>query len=84
MIGEHLYHRFPEMREGNLTNLRAALVRGRRWLNSPARSIWATSSSSDSRRAESGGRERPALSAPFSKQLLAHSSSTRVCGLSNS
>lgn len=27
VIGEHLYHRFPEMREGNLTNLRAALVR---------------------------------------------------------
>lgn len=27
IIGEFLYHRFPEMREGNLTNLRATLVR---------------------------------------------------------
>lgn len=26
-IGEYLYHRFPEMREGRLTSLRAALVR---------------------------------------------------------
>jgi ribonuclease-3 len=27
VIAEHLYHRFPEMREGQLTSLRAALVR---------------------------------------------------------
>jgi ribonuclease-3 len=27
IVGEYLYHRFPEMREGALTNLRAALVR---------------------------------------------------------
>jgi ribonuclease-3 len=27
ITGEHLYHRFPEMREGQLTSLRAALVR---------------------------------------------------------
>ena len=27
VIGEYLYHRFPEMREGNLTSLRAALVK---------------------------------------------------------
>ena len=27
IVGELLYHRYPEMREGNLTNLRAALVR---------------------------------------------------------
>lgn len=27
VVGEFLYHRFPEMREGPLTNLRAALVR---------------------------------------------------------
>ena len=27
VTGEYLYHRFPEMREGNLTSLRAALVR---------------------------------------------------------
>ena len=27
VIGEYLYHRFPEMREGGLTSLRAALVR---------------------------------------------------------
>jgi len=28
VTAEYLYHRFPEYREGNLTNLRAALVRG--------------------------------------------------------
>ncbi len=28
VTAEHLYHRFPEMREGELTSLRAALVRG--------------------------------------------------------
>lgn len=27
VIAEHLYHRFPEMREGQLTSIRAALVR---------------------------------------------------------
>ncbi len=27
LVGEHLYNRFPEMREGPLTNMRAALVR---------------------------------------------------------
>ena len=27
VIGEYLYHHFPEMREGNLTSLRAALVK---------------------------------------------------------
>lgn len=27
IVGEYLYHRYPEMREGALTNLRAALVR---------------------------------------------------------
>ena len=27
LTGEFLYHRFPEMREGELTNLRSALVR---------------------------------------------------------
>lgn len=28
ITAEHLYHRFPEMKEGELTSLRAALVRG--------------------------------------------------------
>jgi ribonuclease-3 len=28
VTAEHLYHRFPEMKEGELTSLRAALVRG--------------------------------------------------------
>jgi ribonuclease III len=28
ITAEHLYHRFPEMKEGDLTSLRAALVRG--------------------------------------------------------
>ena len=27
IVGEYLYNRYPEMREGALTNLRAALVR---------------------------------------------------------
>lgn len=30
IIGEYLYHRFPEMAEGHLTNLRSALVRTER------------------------------------------------------
>jgi ribonuclease-3 len=28
VVAEHLYHRFPEMNEGDLTSLRSALVRG--------------------------------------------------------
>jgi ribonuclease-3 len=61
ITGEYLYHRFPELPEGPLTNLRSALVR-RETLASFARDI-------DLGRylrmgfgeAESGGRERPTV-----------------------
>ena len=60
VIGEHLYHRFPEMREGNLTNLRAALVR-EETLAEFAREIDLGNFIQLGRgEAESGGRERPA------------------------
>lgn len=60
VIGEHLYHRFPEMREGNLTNLRAALVR-EETLAEFAREIDLGNFIQLGRgEADSGGRERPA------------------------
>ncbi|MCR4406312.1 MAG: ribonuclease III [Anaerolineae bacterium] len=60
-IGEYLYHRFPEMREGRLTSLRAALVceetlaRFARQLNLGDYLLMGHGE------AESGGRERPAV-----------------------
>ncbi|MBC7251306.1 MAG: ribonuclease III [Anaerolineae bacterium] len=60
-IGEYLYHRFPEMREGRLTSLRAALVREEalaqfaRELNLGEYLLMGHGE------AESGGRERPAV-----------------------
>lgn len=61
VIGEHLYHRFPEMREGNLTNLRAALVR-EETLADFAREIHLGDFLQLGRgESDSGGRERPAI-----------------------
>ena len=60
-IGEYLYHRFPEMREGRLTSLRAALVceetlaRFARQLNLGDYLLMGHGE------VESGGRERPAV-----------------------
>lgn len=61
VIGEHLYHRFPEMREGNLTNLRAALVR-EETLAEFARELNLGEFLQLGRgEADSGGRERPGI-----------------------
>jgi len=61
VVGEYLYHRFPEEREGQLTSLRAALVRTET-LALFARQIQLGSYLRLGRgEAESGGRERAAL-----------------------
>ncbi len=61
LTGEYLYHRFPEMREGELTSLRSALVR-RETLAHFARQLglgrYLLMSHGE---AESGGRDRPAI-----------------------
>lgn len=60
VIGEYLYNRFPEMREGALTNLRSALVR-QETLASLAIDLNLGSYLLLGRgEADSGGRERPA------------------------
>jgi ribonuclease-3 len=60
VTGEYLYHRFPEMAEGPLTNLRSALVR-RETLARFARSFdLGHYLQMGHGEAESGGRERPA------------------------
>lgn len=66
VVGAYLYHRFPEMNEGELTVLRAALVRTRT-LASFAREIGiGPSLRLGYGEAESGGRERlPILCAAF-------------------
>lgn len=61
VVGEYLYHHFPEGREGELTSLRAALVCTETLANF-ARQIELGSYLHLGRgEAESGGRERPAL-----------------------
>jgi ribonuclease-3 len=61
VIGEHVYHRFPEMREGNLTNLRAALVR-EETLAEFGRALDLGAFLQLGRgEADSGGRDRPAI-----------------------
>lgn len=61
LTGEYLYHRFPEMREGELTSLRSALVR-RETLARFAQQLdlgrYLLMSYGE---AETGGRERPAI-----------------------
>lgn len=61
VIGEYLYNRFPEMREGSLTNLRATLVR-QETLAGFARELQLGHHLLMGRgEAETGGRERPAI-----------------------
>ena len=61
VTAENLYNRFPEMREGDLTNLRAALVREES-LADFARALDLGQYLYMGRgEAESGGRERPAI-----------------------
>lgn len=60
LVGEYLYHRFPEMREGMLTNLRAALVREETLAAFALRLDLGSHLQMGRGEAESGGRERPA------------------------
>jgi len=60
VIGEYLYHRFPEMREGNLTSLRAALVKTETLAGFAAQLDLGRYLFVGRGEAESGGRERPA------------------------
>jgi len=60
VIGEYLYHRFPEMREGTLTNLRAALVKTETLARFAAQLDMGRYLFVGHGEAESGGRERPA------------------------
>jgi ribonuclease-3 len=70
VTAEHLYHRFPEMKEGDLTSLRAALVRGET-LAEFATQLDLGPHLLISRGEESGrGRSRPALLAATFEAIL--------------
>lgn len=60
IVGEYLYHRFPEMREGMLTNLRATLVREETLASFALDLDLGRHLLMGRGEAESGGRERPA------------------------
>jgi ribonuclease-3 len=60
IVGEYLYNRFPEMREGMLTNLRAALVREETLALFAVQLNLGHHLVMGRGEAESGGRERPA------------------------
>ena len=60
LVGEFVYHRFPEMREGGLTNLRAALVRREALAHFARQMDLGRFLRMGRGEAESGGRERPA------------------------
>lgn len=60
IVGEYLYNRFPEMREGMLTNLRAALVREETLATFAQHLDLGSHLMMGRGEAESGGRDRPA------------------------
>ena len=60
LVGEFVYHRFPEMQEGDLTNLRAALVRREALADFALQMDLGSFLRMGRGEAESGGRERPA------------------------
>lgn len=61
VIGEYLYHRYPEMREGSLTNLRAALVRQETLAEFACQVDLGVHLLMGRGEADSGGRSRPAI-----------------------
>jgi ribonuclease-3 len=61
VTGEHLYNRFPEMREGDLTSLRSALVRRETLARFAQRLGLGAHLMMGYGEAASGGRERPAI-----------------------
>lgn len=60
LVGEYLYNRFPEMREGMLTNLRSALVREETLASFAQRLDLGQHLVMGRGEADSGGRDRPA------------------------
>jgi ribonuclease-3 len=60
LTGEHLYHRFPELKEGPLTSLRSALVRRETLARFARRLGLGQHLRMGHGEAESGGRNRPA------------------------
>ena len=66
LVGSYLYHRFPEMDEGDLTSLRAALVRAHTLADFAREWDLGTALQVGYGESESGGRERvPILCATF-------------------
>ncbi len=61
LVGEYLYNRFPEMREGQLTNLRASLVRQETLAQFGARLDLGNYLLMGRGEADMGGRQRPAI-----------------------
>lgn len=61
IVGAYLYHRYPEMKEGELTMLRAALVRTETLANFAGELLLGENLRLGYGEAESGGRERPAI-----------------------
>lgn len=61
ITGEYLYHRFPEVAEGRLTNLRSALVRTERLAQFAANLRVGEHLFLGRGEEDSGGRERPAI-----------------------
>ena len=60
VVGDYLYHHFPEMNEGNLTKLRAALVRTETLATFASQFEMGRALRLSQGEAENGGRERPA------------------------
>lgn len=70
VVGAYLYHHYPEMKEGDLTSLRAALVRAEALAEFARQLDIGVYMRLGYGEAESGGRERiPALSATFEAVL---------------
>lgn len=61
LVGEYLYHRFPEMSEGPLTNLRAALVRQETLAEFAKRFDLGAYLVMGRGEVDTGGRQRPAI-----------------------
>ncbi|RME44574.1 MAG: ribonuclease III [Caldilineae bacterium] len=61
VVGEHLYHRFPEKREGELTNLRSAVVRTEALAEFAAQINLGAHLNMSHGEEEGGGRQRPTL-----------------------
>lgn len=70
VVGEHLYRRFPKLREGELTALRASLVSGNGLAPIGARLVLPGAARLGRGEEESGGRQRPGLAASLFEALV--------------